>query len=301
MKILITGITGMIGLNLAKKLINENHEIVGLVRNLDKAKRKINFPCTIIEWDSNKIIDKKYELSNIDIVVNLMGEPIANKRWSKKQKNKIYNSRIIGTKNLIKSLRNQDTKTSVLIGASAIGIYGDRGDETLDEDSSISDDWIANLCKDWEKVNNEASSFIERIINLRIGLVLSKEDGLFKRIYPFFNHYLGGRLGNGKQWMSWIHIEDLLELIKYCMFNDIRGPINAVSSESVRNIDFTRTLANVLSKPAIFIIPKLFLKLLFGEMSILFISSQKIKTGQLINSNFKYTDLYLALQDLVKN
>ncbi len=201
----------------------------------------------------------------MDAVVNLAGENIFG-RWTKKKKKRISDSRVNTTRSLCKLLSSLDKPPKVLVSASATGYYGDRGDEMLTEECKSSIGFLSDVCRNWEEAGQIAKEFGIRVVNLRIGIVLSSSGGMLSKILPLFKIGLGGRIGNGNQYMSWIGLDDLLGLILYAIADEsISGPVNAVSPNPVTNADFTTTLGKVLSRPTIFSIPESIIKLALGE------------------------------------
>jgi uncharacterized protein (TIGR01777 family) len=302
MKIFITGGTGFIGSKLIKRLSEDGHEIVCYVRDVSKARLKIKqsvefvtrstFPGQIV-----KVLEK------CDAVINLAGEPIV-KRWTKNNKKKIYNSRVGLTKELTGWISSCKSPPKVYICSSAIGYYGDRAGELLYESSSKSSGWLSSLCSDWERFSypeNPEKLTKTRVVNLRTGIVLGNGGALKKMLLPF-KLGLGGILGNGKQWMSWIHIDDMVSIIVESINNDkIYGPVNCVAPVPVTNKTFTKQLGKVLKRPTIFPVPSFVLKIIFGESSSILLDSQKVNPKILSKNGFqwKYGLLREALEDLI--
>jgi uncharacterized protein (TIGR01777 family) len=302
MKIFITGATGFIGSNLVEKLLKENHEIVCYVRNIEKARQKIKgkveflgtsaFPGHII-----KVLER------CDAVINLSGEPIA-QRWTKKTKKKIYHSRVDLTKNLSSWISACRTPPKVFISSSAVGFYGNRGDQVLTENSDKSSGWLSHLCDQWEKTSYPSSPenlITTRVVNLRTGIVLGNGGALKKMLLPF-KMGLGGILGSGKQWMPWIHIEDMVNIIVDSINNEnIYGPINCVAPAAVTNRHFTKILGKTLKRPTILPVPSFILKIIFGEGACILLDSQKVRPRKLIRAgfNWKFGSLYGALENLI--
>ena len=301
MKILVTGGTGFIGKPLAMELAKE-HEVFVLSRNRLKNPFK-NSSITMVYWDFIKN-QYSHDLSSIDGVLNLMGENIANKRWTSKQKKKIYSSRIDGTTKLVTHLQdNLKNKLQFFIQASAIGYYS-TGEGELNEQSSSGEGFLADLCKQWEKTFQQLpDSLCERKVVVRIGVVLGRGGGAFEKLHLIFKLGLGGMIASGKQWMSWIHLNDLVKIFSEAVSNkSFKGVINAVSPQPVTNKDFTSTLASVLKRPALFPVPKIALKLMMGEMSCIVLDSQKVIPHNLSNNSFHFLfpTLKEALVDLCK-
>jgi len=234
--------------------------------------------------------------------VNLIGENIS-QRWTEKVKERLRNSRINSTRKIVKAFSTVDSKGKVFISASAVGIYGNRGDELLNENSIPGGDFLANLCVDWEKEAKKAQEFGVRVVILRIGIVLGKGGGFLARLEPLFKLGLGGKISDGKAWMSWIHIEDLARAIEFAIENEnISGVYNAVAPEPVTNEVFTKTFARVLKRPAFLPVPKFGLKILFGSelTEVALTASQRVKPERLMESGFRfeYEDVESALRSL---
>jgi uncharacterized protein (TIGR01777 family) len=236
-------------------------------------------------------------------VIHLAGESIFG-RWTAAKKAKIRDSRVIGTQNLARSLANADEKPKVFICGSAIGYYGDRGDEKLREESSPGTGFLAEVCQQWEEATTPAVQADIRTIHLRTGIVLSPAGGALKAMLPPFRLGLGGRTGNGRQWMSWIDVQDMVGAIYHILKNDLlQGPVNLAAPQPVTNTEFAKTLASVLSRPAIFPLPKAAVKLVFGEMGEeLLLASQMVEPVKLISSGypFRCRELRASLEVLLR-
>jgi uncharacterized protein (TIGR01777 family) len=228
---------------------------------------------------------------------------VAEGRWTASKKQRIHDSRTIGTANLVCALRQATERPRVLVCASAIGYYGYRGDELLDESSAPGDDFLARVCRDWEAAANEARGLGIRVVNLRIGIVLGRGGGALAKMLVPFKLGLGGRLGNGRQWMSWIHVDDVIGLSLHAAQRDeISGPINAVSPAAVTNRDFTRALATALHRPAVFPVPGAALKVAVGAFAEVLLGSQRVVPQVALRSGyqFRYTELGAALEAILR-
>ncbi|MGI9534683.1 MAG: TIGR01777 family oxidoreductase [Thermodesulfobacteriota bacterium] len=297
MKILISGTSGLIGRNLSKNLKDEGHEITRLVRFLSKSDENTVF----IDYEN-----KRFELSefeSFDAVIHLAGENIVG-RWTEAKKRKLIKSRIDTTRLLIEIYKNVKNPPKHFLCASAVGIYGNTGDITVDEDSELGSGFLPNLASSWENEANQASDFNARVVNLRIGLVLDKNDGALSKMLTPFKFGLGGNVGDGSQYWSWISIKDVVNSINYILNNiSISGPVNLVSPNPCTNKYFTSTLAEVIKRPAIFHIPSKIIKIIFGEMGeqvLLF--GTKVKPKKLLEHNYRFidTDLKQTLEKLIK-
>ena len=242
-------------------------------------------------------------MEGCEAVVHLAGEPIAAGRWNAARKEKIRRSRVEGTRLVVDGLARLKTKPRVLVCASAIGCYGSRGDEELTEGSPLGHDFLADVVRAWEAEAARAASLGVRVVSLRLGIVLSTRGGALAKMLTPFKLGLGGPLGTGRQWMSWIHIDDLIAAILQAMRrDDLSGPINAVAPEPSRNADFTRALGAALRRPAVLPAPAFALRLALGEMAdALLLSSQRVGPARLSSAGFvwKHPGLDAALADLV--
>ncbi len=303
MRTLITGATGFVGKYVIQALRKKGHEISILTRNPKSTNKIVNFPCNIYKWDPEKDFIPKQAFNNVGAIIHLAGENIAGGRWTKSKKEKIKRSRVLITKNLMKQVITLKQKPKVIVSASAIGFYGDNGDSFIDESSPPGIGFLSKLCQSWEKATLPLAQHEIRTVALRIGMVLGHGGGAIKRILPPFRFALGGRLGTGTQWMSWIHVEDLANLFVYSIENtNLNGIYNAVSLSPVTNSDFTKTLSRVINQPADLPVPALALKLIFGEMSQILLNSQRVSNKKIMQTGFryKYNELEIALEEICK-
>lgn len=297
LKFLLTGGTGFIGARLSQCLINAGHEVSVLTRDISKAASKFSGKVTLLD-------DLQQAGPHYNVIINLAGEPLAGGRWNKAFKQKAVASRIDMTKQLIDYIANCPVKPDLLINGSAIGFYGTSLEQKFVEDSQPSvKDFCHDLCQQWEQTAIQAEKYGVRVCCLRIGIVLGFDGGaLASMLFPF-EFCLGGKMGSGKQWMSWIHRDDLLTLIAFIINNEnISGAVNAVAPEAVTNNEFSKTLAKVMHRPSILPIPALQLKLLFGEMAdALLLQGQNVFPQKLQDSGFKFTypSLKPALEEIL--
>lgn len=301
-KVLVTGATGFIGRRVCDTLQEKEYEVLAVSRNTERAKEKLQSVEQIHEWKPETEQLSSDALSEVQAVIHLAGEPIAG-RWNAKKKQRIRDSRILSTRNLVSSFASSESKPDVLICASAIGLYGATGDDSFTEESPTGTDFLAEVCQEWEAEGQKASEYGIRVVHVRIGLVLGMGGGLLEQVLPPFKIGAGGRLGNGKQWMSWIHIDDIVGIIMHAIENDtIQGALNATAPNPVRNIEFTKTLGSVLRKPAIFPVPAFGLHLLMGEFAEFIMLSQNVLPEKTVASGyaFQYSTLETALEDLLK-
>ncbi|MCZ7608951.1 MAG: TIGR01777 family oxidoreductase [Ignavibacterium sp.] len=302
-KIIITGATGLIGQQLTIKLTDMGYKITIFTRNPDNAQKKLPNVHKVVKWEYDYVDEWLHELESVDAVIHLAGANISTKRWNKEYKKLLYDSRIISTKKLIEAIKTVERKPKVFITASAIGYYGNRSDEILTEESEAGKDFLANLCNDWEKEAKNVEQFGVRSVQIRTGLALSRNEGALKQMLPVFKYFIGGPLGNGKQWYSWLHIEDIINVyIKVLESEILSGPINAVSPNPVTMKKFAKILGEVLHRPSLFSVPKIILLLVIGQVAEVVTSSQRVVPEKLLNSSFKFKfeKLEDALRDILK-
>src|SRR5271168_4402406 len=297
-RILVSGVSGPIGTALLPPLRASGWSVVRLVRGAGAGRSSDNAQ---IAWDPAGAIAPE-AVSGFDAVIHLAGESIFG-RWTAGKKRKIRDSRVLGTLNLASALARAAQKPDVFVCGSAIGYYGNRGDESLSEDSAAGTGFLAEVCRKWEEAAAPAVQAGIRTAYLRTGIVLSPKGGALGAMLPPFKIGVGGRMGDGRQWMSWVHVQDMVGAINHILKNDLlQGPVNIVAPKPVTNAEFTRTLAGVLSRPAILPVPAFAVKAVFGEMGTeLLLASQKVEPGKLISSGypFRYRELRAALEALL--
>ena len=302
MRIGITGGTGFIGSALCRKLTLDGHQLVLFGRNRDRS-LKVVPEAHFVRWSSEQGFEDTAVLRDLDAFVHLAGEPIAAGRWSDRRKQRISDSRIVGTRNLLDGFRHCGDAPRVLVSSSAIGFYGSRGDVELDESSSPGEGFLPKLSVSWEGEASPASDLGSRVILLRTGLVLSASGGALSKMLLPFKLGLGGRLGSGRQFMSWIHIDDEIRLIDFALQNDsIKGPLNATAPGPVTNQEFTRELGRALRRPTFLPVPSFVLTLAFGEMAqALLLEGQRVLPKKALDAGFqfRFTELRGALEDLL--
>ncbi len=297
MHILITGGTGLIGRHLCKALLAEGHELTVLSRNPDSVPSKCGASVLAMagldEWRADQ---------TFDAIINLAGEPIVDARWTAQRKQVLSDSRVSLTDKLVQRIAAARHKPRVLLSGSAVGFYGNRGDTVLDESAAAGEDFAARLCKAWEEAALNAEKTGVRVCLLRTGLVLSRRGGLLGRMLLPFKLGLGSRLGDGKQWMSWVHIDDyvgmLLSLLRDAQAS---GPYNMTAPQPSTNKEFTAALAKVLHRPAPFFMPAMLLKSVMGERACLLLEGQKVLPMKMMAEGyrFSFTNLADALHDLL--
>lgn len=297
MNVLISGSTGLIGSRLVSFLTPSGNQVVRLVRGEAKTDGEVSWNPETGEIDASK-------LEEIDAVVHLAGENIAG-RWSNEKKRKIRDSRVIGTRLLAETIVKLKSPPRVFACASAIGYYGDHGDEVLTEQSAPGDDFLAGVCREWEAATKPASDKGVRVINLRFGVVLSRRGGALAKMLLPFKLGAGGIVGDGKQYWSWIALDDVVGAIGHALKTDaLQGPVNVVAPNPVTNREFTKTLGNVLHRPTIFPMPAFAARLAFGEMAdALLLASQRVDSKKLVDSGyaFRLPDLEGALRSILES
>src|SRR5580658_1953201 len=299
-RILVTGASGLIGAALLPSLKASGWSVVRLARG-PASGRSSDSDNELIAWDPSAPIAPE-AVSGFDAVIHLAGESIFG-RWTAAKKRKIRESRVAGTLNLAQALARSEEKPKVFVCGSAIGYYGDRGDELLSEESAPGTGFLAEVCQEWEEATTPAVQADIRTAHIRTGIVLSAKGGALGAMLLPFKLGLGGRTGDGRQWMSWIDVRDMVGAIHHVLKNDLmQGAVNMVAPKPVRNAEFASTLASVLSRPAIFPMPAFAAKLVFGEMGEeLLLGSQKVEPGKLISSGypFRYRELRASLDALL--
>jgi uncharacterized protein (TIGR01777 family) len=302
-RIVVTGTTGLIGKHLVKALLDREDEVIIFSRDIKKAKSIFPNVKEVVEWDYHKPEQWKSKLENSNAVVHLAGLNLFANRWDDKFKKSIIESRQVSTKNLVDAIKYSDNKPEVFISASGVGYYGDCGDNLLREESSDGMDFLSEVCKIWESESAKVAEANIRNVQIRTGLVLSTEDGALRQMLPAFKMFVGGPLGNGKQWSSWLHIDDIIGIYLHAIDNNnLSGAVNAVSPNPVTMKVFAKTLGKVLNRPSFFPVPKFVLRLVVGEAAEVVTASQRVVVSKLLNSGykFKFTNLEEGLRDLLK-
>jgi uncharacterized protein (TIGR01777 family) len=282
MKILIAGASGLVGSALIPALEAEGVEVTRLVRSFARAGE--------IEWHPNQDQIDVSRLKGFDAVINLAGENIAAGRWTDDQKRKIRDSRVNGTHLLSEAIAKLSKRPGVFVCASATGIYGDRGDEILDEQSDSGGGFLAGVCREWEMAAGPVVSAGVRTVNLRFGPILAREGGMLAKLLTPFKMGMGGKVGSGKQYISWVAIDDAIGAIKVALHDEsLRGPLNVVSPNPVTNEVFTKTLGHVLSRPTALAMPAFAAKLAFGEMADeMLLTSQRVVPKKLADAGYEF-------------
>lgn len=283
MRVLISGSHGLVGRALIQSMEAKGHQIFRLVRHAPGSDAEI-------EWSPDRYSIALARLEGFDAVVHLAGESIASGRWDEERKRKIRDSRVKGTKLLSDALANLARPPKTLISASAIGYYGNRGDELLTESSAPGDDFLAGVCAEWENATAHAAEKGIRVVITRFGIILDSEGGALAKMLTPFRMGVGGKVGSGQQWMSWIALDDVVSAIGHVLTSEaVKGSVNFVAPNPVRNAEFTRTLGKVLSRPTIFPIPAFGVRLVFGEMAdALLLSSQRVEPRRLKEAGYQF-------------
>jgi len=299
MKVVITGGTGFVGKVIIRQLLASGHEVVVITRNVAKAAISLGSSCQYFQWDDVNAPAPAEAFEGSDGVINLMGASISQK-WDEEHKKEIHDSRIIGTRSLVETLKNLKNKPKVLVSTSAVGIYGNRVSENLNENSTVADDFLGSLCREWENEAEEAVKNAVRVVIIRTGVVLGRGGGALKKMLPIFKLGVGGPVGTGKQFMSWIHIEDLAAMYIEALKNDsMVGVFNGTAPYPATNADFTKEMGKVLRRPAVLPAPAFAMKLAFGEMSQILLEGQKVLPDKFKEFNFRYRypTLEMALKE----
>ena len=305
MNILMTGATGLVGTALVKKVTAEGHTVYRLIR-AESPKSSAKEPGVFdLPWNpSNGGIRGSGSSSlqvpaSVDAVVNLAGAPVVGGRWTKERKALLRSSRVDTTRGLVSAIAKMEKKPRVLISASAIGYYGNRGEELVTEKSAPGADFLAELAKEWENEAVKAEKFGVRVVLLRFGIILAKQGGALPKMMLPFRFGLGGKLGSGRQWTSWIALQDVVAIVQEALRNDSwKGPINLVAPQAVRNSDFTKSLAKVLHRPAMFTVPAFGLKLAMGEMAETLLGGVRVAPQVLEQNGYRF--LHANLDEALK-
>lgn len=292
MKIAIAGSSGLIGSGLIPSLEEDGAEVTRLVRSSPRAGE--------IEWHPNQDAIDLGKLEGFDAIINLAGENVAEGRWTDEKKKKIHDSRVHGTHLISETIAKVEPKPRVFLCASATGIYGNRPDETLTEQSDSGGGFLAGVCREWEKATEPASKGGVRVVNLRFGPVLAPHGGMMEKMLMPFKMGLGGKIGSGKQYISWVSIDDVVGAMKLALKDEnIRGPLNVVSPNPVTNEEFTKALGDALSRPTMMAVPAFAARLAFGEMADeMLLASQRVMPKNLKDAGFQFE--YPHLEDALR-
>jgi hypothetical protein len=300
-KIVITGATGLIGKKIFSKLLKRGDEIIVFTRSVDNAKKIIPGAAKYVCWNL-KSIDWLKEIEGVDAAIHLAGENLMAARWTKKHKEEVRKSRILSNKLFVDAFAALKNKPRVFVAASAVGYYGNSETE-VDETSPRGSGFLAELVKDWENETSRINEYGIRSVSVRTGIVLDKNEGALAKMLLPFKFYIGGPLGNGKQWMPWIHADDLANIFLLAIENEnIKGPINGVSPNPVSMNEFAKTLGRVINRPAFFRVPSFVLKIVLGEAAQTVLTGAKVNPNKVlkVGYNFNYETLEIALKEILK-
>ena len=296
MRIVVAGASGLVGSVLVPKLVGERAEVTRLVRSAAGPGE--------IEWHPDRGTIDAPSLEGFNAIINLAGDGIANGRWTEDKKRRILESRVNGTRLLSETMAKLSPKPATFINASAIGFYGSRGEELVDEGSGPGEGFLANVCREWESATAPAEQAGIRVVKLRLGVILTRDGGIMGSMLQPFKLGLGGKVGAGKQVISWVAMEDVVAAISFILYHEtLRGPINVVAPRPVTNEEFTKTLGRVLSRPTFMAMPAFAARLAFGEMADEMMLSSTRVAGKVLNDagfKFRYPELEGAVRELLR-
>lgn len=302
-KVIITGATGLIGCRLYNALKQHGDEITVFTRSPEKAKQELPGAEEYIKWGTEESGAWEENINDKNAVIHLAGASLAGKRWTDDYKKQILKSREVGTRGLVNAIGKATNKPDVFVCASAIGYYGSSDEKVFTEESPTGNDFVSDVCRVWETEAAKVEQYGVRRVSIRTGIVLDKNEGALAKMLLPFRLFIGGPLGKGDQWMSWIHVDDITRIYLNAVDdNKISGPVNATSPNPVTMNILADTLGKVIKRPSFFRVPGFILRAVLGEMSDTVLSGQKVLPQRLIEMdyNFKYTDLSLALSSLLK-
>lgn len=299
MRVVVSGATGFLGRALVARLARDGHEVVALVRSPRAAADKLGGGVGIVAMHDEAAVLSS--MADTDAVVNLAGESVAGARWSNKRKQELRDSRIAVTRMLVEAARRVGSK--VFVSASAVGYYGDTGDEARDESAPPGDDFLARLCVDWEAEASQAQAFGARVVLARFGVIMGRGGGALSTILRLFKSGVGGKLGDGRQWFSWVHMHDVCEIVAAALTDErYSGGINVTAPNPVTNLELTKTVGAVLGRPTMITTPKIALKLALGEAASAVLASQRVLPGKLrsLGYEFAFPELEGALREITE-
>lgn len=302
MNVLIFGGSGFVGRNVSEELGNNGYGVYVVTRNRLRSHKEVSEKVQIIEWDNNRPLSSVSGLKEIDVVINLAGESIGKRRWTNSVKQEILESRIKTTRAIVTAINEGIIQPGILINASAVGYYGPREDEEIIEGEEAGKDFLAEVCQAWENEAYKVKGARTRVVTIRIGVVLGNEGALNQMAMPF-KFYLGGPLGPGNQWLSWIHIHDLIRIMRFAIeHEELSGPVHGTAPEPMKMKDFCRVLGGVLNRPSWFPVPELLLRIGLGQMSEMLLHGQRVVPKKCINAGFefRFATLESALENIYK-
>lgn len=309
MKVVVTGATGFIGRPLCADLVGAGHTVTALSRDAGRARAILGPSVQSLPWGRQEGVDWRQAVAGADVVMNLAGESLAAQRWTPEFKQRLGTSRVETTRRLVEAICQAKREPGALISTSAIGYYGSRQDELLTEASAPGSGFMADLCKEWEAEAEKATACGVRVVRMRVGVVLGQGGALEKMLYPLpipispWKLGLGGPMGSGRQWLSWVHLDDVAGLFLWAATNrEVQGAVNATAPNPVTNAEFVATLGRVLHRPAVLPIPGFALKALVGEFAESLLTGQKVfpEAAQRLGYRFRYPDLETALRALLQ-
>jgi len=302
-KVIITGASGFIGKALCRHLIEVGYDVVGLSRNPDRGSNLLVGQVNVVKWDARSATEWRDYADGAYAIVNLAGENIGSGRWTKQRKERILKSRLDAGKAVVEAVEKVKTKPQVVIQSSGIGYYGDSGDEIVDETSRPGSGFLVEVAKQWERTTEQVKSFGVRHIVIRTGVVLGKDEGFLPRVMMPFRFFVGGHIGSGKQWISWIHIDDEVRAIRFLMEREsLEGAFNLSAPNPITSRDFSKALGKAMKRPAWLPVPGFVLRLFMGEMADeLILSGQKAMPKRLQESKyeFRYSEAEAALREIL--
>lgn len=291
MKALVTGATGLVGRELLRRL----ESAVVLTRDVAESERRLGSSVTAWPWQPSREPAPAAAFDGVDAVFHLAGEPVAAGRWTAERKQRIKDSRVLGTRHLVATLAALPALPRVLICASGVDFYGDRGDTELTEGSARGQGFLSDVCEAWEAEARVAESYGIRVVLARLGLVLAPRGGALDRMLPPFRLGVGGKLGDGRQWLPWVHLDDAVGLLLHAARDErLRGPLNVVAPEAVTNAEFTRALGQALGRPTLLAVPRLALRVVFGEISQALLDSRRVIPGVALETHYEFRHPRLA-------
>lgn len=302
MNVVIFGGTGSLGRALIKDLLSDNHQVYVVTRNRQSAANKVAGNVAIIEWDYNSPLSSVYRFKDLDAVINLAGKSIGDQRWTDSVKQEILESRIKTTHAIVAAINDRSIQPKVFINASAVGYYGPR-EEQMSENDAAGSDFLAEVCRKWESEAYKVQSGSTRVVTVRIGVILENHGALRKMALPF-KFYLGGPLGNGTQWLSWIHKQDLIRMFRFIVeHEEVIGSVNGTSPNPVRMKVFSKVLGEVLRKPSWFPVPEFLLKIVLGQMSEMLLHGQRAIPEKIVAAGFefRFSELKPAITDALQS
>ncbi len=302
MKVFIAGATGFIGRNVTAGLLSDGHEVTALTRDATRGRRTLGDAPEVIEGDPNRPGDWQKRLDGHDAVINLVGEPVLAKRWTVSQKQVLRDSRIDPTRMIVAGIEKAAVRPKVFLSGSAVSFYGDRGDSEVTEADAPANDFSANMCRDWEEAALKAKDLGVRVVTLRTSFVLGRGGALDRMVLPF-KMWLGGPIGGGRQYLSWIHIDDYVGLVKFLLIADsVSGPVNMAAGAAI-NREFSVALGRALGRPSWLPVPAFVLKLALGESSVIVLEGQRIVSSKAVEAgySFSFTELEAALASVLNN